>query len=225
MGNVANGNLTIEGGTTVSVDLFLGYQATGAGTATVSGANSTLSGSAAVGYAGMGTLNILSGGTYSVNASVSSLIYGLAIGNSSDGTGTVNVSGANSNITVYSGLGIDVGAGGTGTLHVSNNGLINLAGTSGSPGSLYIAEYGGQGSINVASGATITGAHGVYLGAGGPGVMSITAGGVVNDYLGAVGSASNSPSPLTARLAVDEHLERHPHSRRGFREPLSRRRE
>ncbi len=128
---------------------------TGTGTVTVTGAasgtasqlNMTDSGPLVVGYSGAGTLNVNAGGHV---ASGDGFIGYLA-----GSTGTVNVTGADSKWNLAGNLfvgGTDTAAGGTGTLNVSDGGLVDVTGdlTVWSTGTLR-----GNGTVTVETATTL----------------------------------------------------------------------
>ncbi|HUS93276.1 MAG TPA: PEP-CTERM sorting domain-containing protein [Phycisphaerae bacterium] len=127
VGDSGSGTLTIEAGGQVSnTDAYLGYESGCTGTATLDGAGSTWtnSGDLYVGREGRGTLAITAGGSVSNG-------HGY-LGCLPASTGTVTVQGADSTWantrSLYVG-GSDGAAGGTGTVTVSDGGLLDVGGT------------------------------------------------------------------------------------------------
>ena len=128
-----NGMLNIQnGGAVFNTSGRIGSQVGSIGTVTVDGDNGsgipstwTNFGSLYVGFLGNGTLNIQNGGA------VSNTLSG-NIGRSAGSTGTATVDGTDSTWTLSSSLtvgGSSTLAGGTGTLDVLNNGLVDVGGT------------------------------------------------------------------------------------------------
>ena len=118
VGNTAAGAVTINSGSYLSSKTgYLGYAATGSGTATVDGSGSRWirSGNLYVGYNGSGTLNITNGGTVGNNSSGN---YGGIVGQSSGSTGVATVDGGGSMWTNSGSLA--VGVMGNGALSITN---------------------------------------------------------------------------------------------------------
>ena len=126
VGVAGTGTLDIQnGGTVTNTTGVVGVSNGSMGTATVDGAGSawTISNDLLVGNSGSGILNIENGGAVS-NVSGT-------IGSSSGSTGTATIDGVGSTWQNTSGLyigGSDTAAGGTGSLNVQNNGLVEVDG-------------------------------------------------------------------------------------------------
>jgi outer membrane autotransporter protein len=176
VGTDGTATLNIQGGSGVIDPIgVIGYDNTAHGTVNVSGAASwNNSGSLTVGKSGTGTLTITSGTVTSHLAT---------IGENAGSTGIVNVNGATS-VWNNPDLGIAVGFSGNGTLNVTAGGKVTNAGN---------APVGYQatavGIVNV-SGTGSTWSNGGNLGIGdfGKGTMNITAGGMVTNVDGSLGS-------------------------------------
>jgi T5SS/PEP-CTERM-associated repeat protein/autotransporter-associated beta strand protein len=170
IGHGGTGVLNVLAGATVNTpahannaDSYLGYAASGNGKVSVSGAGSTWSTAAGVivGHSGMGDLVISSEGIVSSSAG--------KIGEASGGIGSVTVHGSASSWNV-SGTNVYVGNGGTGTLTLYNEGMINVAGGTGtihlghSASGVGILNIGADGTNYLAGGivnaATITTGNG-----------------------------------------------------------------
>jgi large repetitive protein len=121
IGNTGVGAVTITSGTLSSKNGYLGYSATGSGTATVDGTGSAWNNSLGfyVGGSGSGTLNINHGGAASN--------IRCEIGSESGSTGTVSVDGSGSTLTSSNYL--YVGNLGNGTLNIFNGSTISVAST------------------------------------------------------------------------------------------------
>jgi T5SS/PEP-CTERM-associated repeat protein/autotransporter-associated beta strand protein len=156
VGNSGTGNLTIEdGGQVTNADSYIG-NFEGSGTVLVTGVNvngtaSTWSNSGPLevgaGEFGTGALTIQDGG----QVTSSSPSYGASgtseIGFSYNSSGTVTVTGVNTNGTASSWINnnnLTVGYLGTGTLTVQNGGMVSTV-------SLIMASNGGQGTLNLNS--------------------------------------------------------------------------
>jgi T5SS/PEP-CTERM-associated repeat protein len=179
LGDTGSFDLTVNnGGTALATNsIDLGYSPTGVGTATISGAGSTLDAGNAidVGVFGEGSLFVQAGG---FAKATTNLIIGWVTGS----TGQVNVSGANSK--VQSGWGIVIGDQGEGTLAVNDGGTanaLNWFSAGGSATGVGTVTVGGSGNPS-----TLSGAWGVVIGWNGKGNMTINAGGTATGatYLG-----------------------------------------
>lgn len=169
VGKAGNGTLTIQnGGVVTDFSGFIGNDSGSNGIVNVDGAGSlwTNTANVLVGAGGTGTLNITNG------ASVTNGADGI-IGNVAGSIGTVNVNGAGSSWVTITFL--NVGSGGTGTLNITNGGLVSN--TSG-----FIGTFSGStGTATVdGAGSTWTNTGPLSIGAGGTGTLNIINGGVVN---------------------------------------------
>ena len=155
IGSLGTGSLTISNNGIVSnVNGAVGAGTGSNGTVNVSGGSWTNSGYLRVGSTGTGSLTI-TGGTVS-NADGT-------VGRLATGTGTVNVSGG----TWTNSSSLTIGNAGNGTLNLTGNGtvsvgggLVSLAGSSGSAGTL---NFGNGTAAGTLSAATITGASGTAV--------------------------------------------------------------
>lgn len=144
IGKTGNGTMGITGGDAVSNGYgYIGFNSGSTGEVTVDGANSTWTdnGELIIGYSGNGTLNITGGSAVSNNS------WGY-IGFNSGSTGKVTVDGVNSTWANNSSL--RVGDHGSGTLEISNGGLVSVAG-------LLTIDYHGNGDdfINMSTGGML----------------------------------------------------------------------
>jgi len=185
-GHYSTGTLTIENGGTVSNTrgyVGLGYASVGA--VTVTGTGSTWSNSDVlyIGYGGTGTLTIADGGL----VTSSTHVY---LGDSSDFTGTVTVTGSGST-WANSGT-LSVGNYGTGTLTIENGGSVsNAAAAVGD-------KFGSTGTVTVTgAGSTWTSSGTLYVGNSGTGTLTIANGGTVSNINVRVGSVSGSTGTVT----------------------------
>ena len=168
VGRSGTGNLNITNGGVVSSALStIGENLGSNGTATVSDTGSwTITAGCFVGFDGNATLNITTGGQVSILSDTS-------VGE--NGTGAVTVDGVDSTLTVDT-LFV-IGASGAGTLTISNggqvvsnfsntigmdpgsNGLVSVSGTGSSwtnTGLLELSGDGGDGTLNLTSGGTVS---------------------------------------------------------------------
>lgn len=140
VGDSADGNLTIDGGSAVTSSYsYLGYNAGITGTATVTGSGSKwtttyFNASRYVGYSGIGVLNITNGGYVNNKTAY--------IGYNTGSTGTVTVDGPGS---TWSNSAINVGQNGTGTLNIFNGSTVSATGatTVGTAGVINFGTSGG----------------------------------------------------------------------------------
>jgi fibronectin-binding autotransporter adhesin len=164
LGYYGNGVMTISNGATLetSASVQMGIQSSSTSTVTIDGAGSSwncngASNGLTIGDAGKATLNITNGGTVTVNN------YAVTVG-SSFGSGTVNVAGPGSKLTIAAGNGITVGLTGTGRMNITNGGNITSstgskdftvgnANINGGSGTIYINGAGSSlnnsGTINL----------------------------------------------------------------------------
>ncbi len=195
VGYAGGGTLNITNGGTVTNDNGIVGWSGSTGTATVSG-NSTWNNTheLVVGWSGSGTLNITTGGVVNcLNPTGGWIGY-------SGATGTVTVDGANSELNIGSGDTFLGRMGSSGTLSITNGGVVTSGGDS----------YIGHGGDNGAGTGTVTvdGAHSTWTnsntlsvgyanGYSGNGTLTITNGGAVSSSSGYVGIGSGSTGMVT----------------------------
>ncbi|MGA9847728.1 MAG: PEP-CTERM sorting domain-containing protein [Roseiarcus sp.] len=196
----------------------------GTGAVTVSGAGSQLNiqsahGFIEAGYTGTGTLDVANGGVVTAE--------GLAIARIAGSVGTVAVDGAGSSITLSgadsstgSGARVQVGAGGAGSLSLTNGASLQVN-PSNANGGIIIGGigglYGGVGTMTVSGGSTafVSGTNEVLdVGRNGTGTLTITGGSTVDvahgvgstgqTFVGATASYFSPPvgGPLTGTVTV-----------------------
>jgi T5SS/PEP-CTERM-associated repeat protein len=179
--------------------------------------NSSNQGGATIGQSGNGTFNILAGGQFDINNTGTAGDASIAIGGdgyqvstgAQPGTGTVNVSGAGSQLDLQSPHAcILAGYSGKGTLNVTNGGsvtseLLQIASLSGSHGAVSVND--GSIALSGADSATGTGAR-VQVGAGGVGTLSLANGSNLTIsstnnysgiYIGGTGTATGGIGVMT----------------------------
>lgn len=127
------------GGIVTGTNAIFGSFSTGEGTAFVQGSGATwnMSGVLSVGNQGFGELTIQQGGQVAVTGSLTNYI-----GRSTNSTGTVTVTGANSSLTSVSDL--EIGTEGTGTLNIGAGSEVAING-----GAMIV---GGTGEVNFTGG-------------------------------------------------------------------------
>ncbi len=143
-----------------------------------------------VGKGGTGTLEVLAGGTVSLQANH------IGVGTTAGATGTVIVDGAGALISFSSlAAGIDPGDGGTGILEVEGGGTVSIQG-----GGIGIGHVAGSSGTVVVSGTgseiIAEGTLGVGVGQVAQGVMTIASGGLVKIEMGRslnIGGESGTP--------------------------------
>ncbi len=190
VGFLGSGTMTIQNGATVNVQnnnwVYVGTSAGATGVLTVDGAGSppgatqlNLTGSVDVGNSGTGTMVIKNGAVVSAG--------GGYVGFNSNAVGSVTVDGAGSKWTQPSY--VIVGSGGAGDVTVRNGGAfvvsndnIDIAGMSGSRGSLTIT---GAGSLATSGNVIVVG----YFGSG---TLNVLAGGQVTSAAGLIGNRTGS---------------------------------
>lgn len=188
VGNSGTGTLDIEDGAKVSDNsAMVGVASTASGTVTVSGENSawTTAYSLYVGYGGSGSVTVSDGATVTSGTT--------AIGYQDGADGTVTVTGAGSSWTMSSNL--IVGFYGSGSLTIEDG--ANVTGTTS-----YIGyASGGTGEVTVSgSGSTWTNSADLAVGyKGGEGTLTVKSGGTVSSADGYIGSNTNS----TGHVSID----------------------
>jgi T5SS/PEP-CTERM-associated repeat protein len=163
-------------------DVDLGVAAGDVGTLSISGGGTL--GPMNVGESGTGTLNITAGGIVQDSEAT--------VGADSGSTGTVLVDGVGTTWTLDGTITIGENANATGTLTISNGATV-ISGINGS-GSVIGHDPTSSGTVNVTGkGSTWTNKASLTLSdAGGVGVLSITAGGVVSSGGSILGTSSGS---------------------------------
>ncbi|HEX9471819.1 MAG TPA: autotransporter domain-containing protein, partial [Bradyrhizobium sp.] len=194
VGDTGSGTLNIENGAAASVSgpITLGSNAGSSGTATVTGAGSTLGTVAGltVGNSGTGSLNLANGAA--VTAFDANL--GLFAGSS----GTVTVAGAGSSLTTSAGL--TVGYFGAGALTVLNSGSVQN--NSGFVPIGYAA--GAFGTLTVDGAGSNFNTPSLYVGYLGAGTLTLSNGGTVTATDVHVASFSGSTGSINIGAAVGQ---------------------
>ena len=184
--------LTISDGGAVfgNRNSYIGYQAGSKGEVAVTGTGSvwTNVNSLFVGESGYGRLTISEGGAVTLGGIPSTPnSYGDGyIGNQQNSMGEVIVTGHNSTWTIRD---LTVGNGGTGTLTISDGGVVaNMFSNTFAPGS-YIGRYvGSAGEVTVTGGGSMwTSPGALSVGYGGAGALNILDSGVVVSASGNIG--------------------------------------
>lgn len=173
IGKTANGSLDINGGSILICDVatiggYLRSYSDVTGEVTVTGYSQWINDWTIVGNYGTGNLNISNGGKVTCND-------GADIASNSTGIGTVTVTGDGSEwITDTHGYDwLYVGDYGTGSLNISDGGLVNSANS-------IIGNYGGSGATMVTdSGSQWINSNDLAVGFGGYGTLTIKNGGMV----------------------------------------------
>ncbi|MCL2761012.1 MAG: autotransporter-associated beta strand repeat-containing protein, partial [Desulfuromonadales bacterium] len=182
------GALTISDAGSVSDNTgYIGQNSGNNGTVTVDGSNGGAiwmnSGWLYVGNSGIGKLNITDGGT------VSNTFVGY-IGNNTDSTGTVTVSGTAS---TWMTNGLLIGNYGIGSMSITAGGTVSNS-SYGNIGDM----AGSQGTVTVdGTGSTWTNSDYLDIGAWGTGTLSITNGGSVSNLSSDIGDVSGSQGTVT----------------------------
>ncbi len=182
-----NGNLTVQNGGFLdtygadsnNVTAFIGYHGPSTGSVTVTDLASEWlveSGQLAVGYNGTGNLTIQNGGNVTVTGADGNNVSVMLGALSSVANGTITVDGNGSVLNIGPTFGTSivpagefiggllvVGENGTGTLNISNGGLVNALG-----GVLLADQSGSTGNVNITNGGTLAtgGAFGLTYGDG-----------------------------------------------------------
>jgi T5SS/PEP-CTERM-associated repeat protein/autotransporter-associated beta strand protein len=189
VGGNSTGNLTIDGGSTLSNRAgFVGNGTGGIGTVTISSGSWSNNGSLTIGNNGTGTLNI-SGGTVSSTSAF--------LGNRTTGNGTVELSGG----SWTNSSPLRVGSSGTGTLNISGGNLTNTMGEVG-------FAAGSKGVVTVSAGAWTNSSY-LRVGASGTGTLNISGGNVSNTtyaLVGAVGTAVGTVSASGGTWTIGSYL-------------------
>ncbi len=183
VGHDGKGAVTQSAGTHYAGTLYLGRNAAGEGTYTLSGG--TLSGTQYVGYLGTGTLTIKNGGQVSSGED--------HLGYLSGSTGTATVTGDGSKWT--SSYSLYVGRDGAGTLNIEAGGLVsNTWG--------YLGRWSGSIGTATVTGAGSTWANSIvlYVGYRGTGTLTVTDGGLVSAR-----TLYASPSDLLGNGTITAH--------------------
>jgi fibronectin-binding autotransporter adhesin len=183
VGNTGTGSLDILGGGKVdNTSAYLGFGASGNGTVTVSGPDSTWTNANVlyVGYSGAGTLHIKD------EASVSSKNTWVGIDENS--VGVINVSGAKSTFNTDIMM---VGSSGSGTLNITGGATVN------SKNSWVGSSTTSHGAVDISGDKSTWNADQLTIGSNGPGTLSITAGASVKNRIGLLGEAVNGDGKIT----------------------------
>ncbi len=182
VGYDGKGFVTQSAGTDNAATLYLGYNAAGNGTYTLTGGTLSSSGSQYIGYAGKGTLSIQNGGQVSDAAGY----LGYDVGSS--GTATVTGTGSKWTDSGY----LYVGRYGNGTLNIEPGGQVSNT-------TAYVGYYSGSTSTATVTGtgSTWTNTGSLYVGRSGSGTLTIEAGGQVSNTSGSLGSSSGSTGAAT----------------------------
>jgi T5SS/PEP-CTERM-associated repeat protein/autotransporter-associated beta strand protein len=156
------------------------------GSVVVDGANSTwnITGTLYNGYNGTGTLTISNGGSVTSASNF--------VGYNAGSNGTVTVTGANSTWNLES-SGLVVGNAGTGNVTIANGGSV----TSGEGFLGYASGSSGTVTVDGANSTWNLGSYQLNVGYGGPGNLTISAGGNVTSATGYVGQFSNGTVLVT----------------------------
>lgn len=172
------GALSVANGGSVAAtgDLFIGLYSQGSGTITLSGSGTSLTagGDVFMGAAGSGALTVSNGATATFADEV-------LLGGNGGSTGTVSVTDSGSKLT--SGNDFTVGLNGTGTLSISNGGVVEGG------GHVYVGtSTGSSGTVTISgSGSTLNVGSYLYLAydAGSSGVLTVSGSGaqVTSDAL------------------------------------------
>ncbi len=170
IGSNGSGEFVVSNGGTVSSAFltFVGTNAGSSGVLTVEGQGSSYTNNGSmmvVGNNGTGQLNVLDGGAVSTTAAT------LQIGGGN--TGTALVSGAGSNLSAATFLGVGVNAGSVGRLTITAGGLA----TSGS-GTYLALNSGSGGTISVSNGGSLTSPL-LVVGSAGTGDLQVQSNGTV----------------------------------------------
>ena len=192
VGSSGNGTLDITNGGAVSNERgFIGNSSGSTGGATVSDPGSTWTNSSYlyIGNAGNGTLEITDGGAVSNTSGY--------VGDDAGSTGEVTVSGTGATWT-NSGV-LYVGNLGDGTLRIADGGTVsNTRGTIGDrPDSTGAVTVSGAGATWANSGNLHIGCSLQFVGDGGDGTLNIADGGTVSNTKGYIGSRSGFTSAVT----------------------------
>jgi len=185
------GELTVSNGAVVGVNVVVAHSTTSTGHLTINAATTfNLSGAMRVGSGGTGTLDINAGSVVTSGSSVST--YGGIVGQL-NGTGTVNVTGAGSQWDITSFKTLAVGLGGTGTLNVTDGAAVSassfVAGKKAGNG--LVNEPVGMGTIDV-SGAGTTLSGRITLAQDGPASMNVTSGATLTGTGGSIAISADA---------------------------------
>ncbi|RTL63023.1 MAG: autotransporter domain-containing protein [Hyphomicrobiales bacterium] len=220
--NVASGGTLSMTGGTLSIGLYntAGIAGTALGTLNIDAGTVTDSnGGTRVGYNGAsGIINITNGGKLSNDGNFSNNVgqseTGSAKVGTGIGTGTVNISGTGSSWTLgsQSSLLVGNGAGASGTVNITNGGLLNFT----APTTLYFGYAGGSGTLVVSGqGSLLSSSGGVSIagdGVSGTGKATITDGGAITTGAGGSfvvgrGAASTATVDITKGGSVTGSLQ------------------
>jgi T5SS/PEP-CTERM-associated repeat protein len=184
-------SLTIQGGAKLTSGGSFINNADSSGTVTVTGTGSQWTNNGVtIGYTagypsdvGLGTLNITSGGVVTTFTGDGNVGY-------SGGNGTAMVDGAGSAWNISNGLNVGLGITGSGSVTVSNGGVIT---TGSGAGSIATADFA-QGSVTITGTGSRWDTHGdVNVGGPGSGTLVISAGAtlnMINSGFGTIGTGT-----------------------------------
>jgi T5SS/PEP-CTERM-associated repeat protein len=176
----------LDGGAVESGSSIIGHGSSGNGTVTVDNATWTIGQGSVIGSEGNGSLNILNGGTV-VSSGWSH------IGNNAGATGEVTITGTGSTWDISSAQ-IDIGYSGTGTLTITDSGLLSSAGGA-------IGRYlGSSGNVTV-NNSTWSNSGNLIVGNDGTGTLTIENGGTVTSTFAAI-SLYGGPSGSSGTATV-----------------------
>ncbi|MCA1298110.1 autotransporter domain-containing protein [Stappia indica] len=188
--HVVDGAAVVSNGSGIdSFRIYLGGQAGKTGTLTVSGSGTSMNStnSLLLGYSGGdgGSLTVSNGASLTTG-------YNAFLGNVANGTGTVNVTGADSSWTVADDL--RVGYRGTGFLSIADGAKVSTGKQT------VVGNLGGSnGTLDISgSGSSLTSNDNMVVGSSGNGTVAISNGGVLNtSKLLILGSGSSSNATVT----------------------------
>jgi outer membrane autotransporter protein len=188
IGDTANGTMEVNSGSTItSRNSYIGLDSGVTGSVTVTGGGSAWTNNyLRIGDYGEGYLNVESVGIVTSN-------YGASIGANSTGIGTVTITGSGSQwITDTGGSNwLYVGDYGTGTLNISNGGVVSSA-------TSVIGNYTGSGTATITgNGSQWTHTGELAVGFSGTGTLTISDGGVVTNTTGYIGESSGVTGTAT----------------------------
>jgi len=187
VGNAGQGSLDVQDGGAMLLEnsgIGVGVSAGAAGTVVVSGTGSvmtlgTTSTGVGVGKAGQGTFDVQNGGT----VSVLSTGHGISVGQSAGSSGTLEVSGPNSVLTLGTATtGFSVGQTGQGNLEIADGGAVSIQsagfgmGVGQTAAASGIAVVSGSGALLTLGTAT----SGITVGQFASGTLEVLSGGTVS---------------------------------------------
>jgi fibronectin-binding autotransporter adhesin len=185
----SNAGLTVTGGGALNVTnggagtIYLGRNASGTGTLTVTGAGSTVNANTLnIGFSSIGTL--------SATAGAQLVTQGVVLGANAGSNGAATLSGATSLWNNSAGT-MRIGDNGTGSVVVNTGATL-------SSGDTTLGYTSGSGSLSLADAGTTVSAHSVTVGNNGNGTLSVASGAHLNSSGGVVvGLAQNTVGTAT----------------------------